>query len=325
DTSRIFNIGKYYRREIKTDSLTIYFNRKQYLDRYFEEIDRMAGSLFIRPDMAGQGDRYSTYTAVKINLQSGARQPEFLSGLDPLKLSRMIAKYVGGSYSRSLIDQNRDNYIQYLQKARRQTGNTRIESLMIALSMFQKMRHQYLSDKGASASSPFGKFLDRTIAQVTAVIFKEAGIKQKGETLIRDSSEGRKLKFISEIDNDGPNEITCGPLTFKPYWLDTAITIDVDRTTILPYNSFIKEYLVPVQPYQLETFQPESLLFSGRIEFKNNPFDFRYSLNTYEKSPLKIEFAPYFIVIKPFPKLQVDRLVEPAGITLLIRKPSSYA
>jgi hypothetical protein len=324
DSLQIFNIARYYRQVETGDSSSVYLNHMQYLSSYYEQIDRMAASVMERPDISGIDQIYSIYALVKGNV-SGVGQPSFLSNLERLKFGPYIKKYVGNLYDRSSMESDNASYLLYLGQALTQSGNGRIESLLTALNVIKRMKRTYFSDKTADVSSPLADYFDRTIPQLTALIFEESGIKCEGEVGIFGTSEGTKVKFISRINNNGPYEITASAVEFRPYWSKAPTTIDSNEATILPHNLLIREYPVAVEASQLETLQPESLLFAGQITLQNNPVDFNYSINTYEKFPLSLEFAPEFLVVRPFPALQIDRVVEPTRFRLIIKKPVTYA
>ncbi len=323
DSSSVYNPVKFYNRTESPDSGTVNLNRQLYLHGYYEAIGKFAGSVMNHPDIVGDDATYSTYRLIKSNLPP-AETASLLEGIISPKLRPLSRKFVTNLYDYSTIETNIESYLTYLKQALAENERHRTDNLLTALGLLKKIERTYLSEKGASSGTIFGRYLGTAVSELTAAAFDDAGISCEGETSIFESSEGVKVKFLSRVYNDGPFAISFGPLKFKPYWADTATTLDTAVSEIPPYNIFAREYLVPVEKFQLESLRPESLLFMGQVQLKNNPIEFKYGLKTLVKLPLKIMFAPRFYVMKPFPKLQVDKLVQPFQLGLLLQKPASY-
>ncbi|SYZ72392.1 hypothetical protein TRIP_C20507 [Candidatus Zixiibacteriota bacterium] len=323
DTAAIYKISKFYRKAALPDSGAVNFARLLYLRSHLDAIAKFAGSVMKHPDVIDDNRVYSTYRPEGI-AATGAGSDALLSGIPMPKLMPFARKNIANLYDIGTVEGNIENYLNYLKQALAEQEGKRTESLLTALGLLKKIERIYLSEKEASSKSIFGRYLAGAMAKLTKAIFDDAGIDFDGETSIVETTEGTKVKFRSDVYNDGPYPIEFGQVRFKPYWSDTAMTLDTGAAEILPHNILTREYLVPVQEFQLETLQPESLLFTGQVQLKNNPMAFRYGLKTKIKLPLKIEFAPRFYVMKPFPKLQVDRLVQSFQLGLSIQKPSSY-
>ena len=95
------------------------------------------------------------------------------------------------------------------------------------------------------------------------------------------------------------------------------------KTQIQPYSSSIQEYLVDIPQDKLKSLRPDSLVFKGEISYKNQTADFTYTLGTLGESSVSIKFVPRFLIIRPFNKDRIDRLVEPTYTKVIIKKPST--
>jgi hypothetical protein len=325
DTSRIFSTKKFFRCTNLEDSRNVYLNARQYLSVHYDEIYEMALAVSTKPPPPYAVETYSVYNRLKscVDVEDGA--PSFLSGVERLKFDRLIEKYIGTAIQRAAFKKSRDNYVLYLKRALHQAGLDKINSLLGAMVEAKQIRQDYYYQIGEVDSlSPVAKYIERTIAALASAIFREAEIDYQARVEIRDTPEGKKLKFKTEIDNKGVLKIRAGWLEFKPSWRDSAVVIDDKWAEVMPHNSLIREYTVDVDPKLLESVSVASLEFIGRVECAGNEVDFRYQTDVYEKSALSIEFVPDFLIIKPFPKLQVDHLVEATGLKAVLRKPAEY-
>ena len=322
DSLAVFNISKYYRADDSADSNLVYLNRIQYVNRKYSEMYRLAFSLFDNPFVPREGESYSKYCLIKCNKASLPANSQFLDDIERLKLDRLIAKYIPNLYDRSAMEQSARNYLTYLNKADIELDNERMESLLTALGIIKKIKNGYVTS-GYAVTSPLYIYLSEKIKQITAVIFCEAGVNHAGNAYFTETSEGRKLKFVSRINNGGSYPVRSGRIVFKPGSLDTTIIVDTLESEIGPHNSLIREYTIDLE--HLTIYSPaESLLFIGQILLNENPIDFIYHPDIIDESSLKIEFVPNFLIIKPFPKLQIDRLVDMGNLNLLLRKPVNY-
>jgi hypothetical protein len=323
DSSAVYNIAKYYQATSDSTGNPVYFNRIQYFNRRYPDLYRLAFSLFDNPYVPRQGEAYSRYRLTQCNLASLTASSQFLEGIEKLKLGRLIEKNVPNLYDRSAMAQNARNYMTYLQKAVSESGADRMESLLAALGIIKKIRNIY-STANYPAQSPLAVYLSQALNQVTAVIFAEADISHNGKAYFLETSEGRKLKFIPRVDNGGPYPVRSGRIVFRPSGWDTTIVVDTLEGEINPHNSLVREYAVDLNDIPINV-PAESLVFIGQLFFRENPIEFAYHPDIPDESSLKVEFAPNFLVIRPFPTLQIDRLVDMGNLNLLIRKPVNYA
>lgn len=325
DTASVFNIKKYFRRAEKGGTRSLYLNARQYYNNHYDEIAGMAQAISEKLPTINPTEVYSIYNLARSNITPHQDSPSFLSGIERFKFNRIMEKYIESDIKRTALRLNRNKYLRHLNNAMQQSGLARIESLIAAMDELMKIKQTYHYQIGAvDSDSPVTKYIERAIGSLSSAIFHEAEIDYDGRIVIRETAGGRKLKFISEINNNGLLRVKAGRLEFIPYWSDTSILIDSNWVEILPNNAMIREYTIDVDPKRLETIVTESLEFKGQVQYLGNSVDFRYGASSYEKSAFSVEFVPDFLIIKPFSKLQVDRLVEPASLKAILRKPVDF-
>ncbi len=325
DTSIVFNIKKYFRRVKQGGEGSVYLNTGQYFRDHHREISEMAKAVAENPPLPGLLNTYSVYNLIKGRTKSPSGTPDFLTGIEKLKFDQMSKKYIKTASGRRAYSPHRNKYVLYLEAALHQSGLNKIESLLSALSEMQKIRQTYYYQIGKLDSlTPMARYIEKAIGSLSSAIFQEADIDYRANIEIRDTPEGKRLKFKSEINNNGFLDIQAGWLEFIPPQADTTKIIDSNWTKIKPNNSLVRQYTVNIDPDYLEAINAEEIRFIGRVKYGGEEVGFTYTANAYEESPLSVEFIPDFLMIKPFGKLSIDRLVEAANLKAVIRKPTDY-
>jgi hypothetical protein len=326
DATAVFSIKKYFRRTDQPASGDVYFKARQYAENYYEQIEKMAQAVseqLTDPDM---GEVYSVYESVASNLASGPGPPSFLYGIDRFRFDRITEKYIESPIRRAVFKQNREKYVSHLTRALESKGLTRVTSLLDAMEEMKKIRQAYYYQIGSvDPTTPVAEYIEKTLMSLSSAVFYEAGVDYKGSLSIRETAEGERFKFRSEIDNNGFLNVKAGWLEFAPPWSETAIIIDSTWAEITPNNSLIREYTVGVPPERLKGATEESMAFRGRIVCAGNEVTFEYKAGSLEQSSFAVEFVPDFLIVKPFPELQIDHLVEQANLKAIISKPTEFS
>nr|MBN2278662.1 hypothetical protein [candidate division Zixibacteria bacterium] len=325
DSSAVFNIKKYYRKVEEGSRYSLFIKENQYFEYYGDEINRMADAVSEEIASTATIGIYTVYDLIKSRPVPESPSASFLAGIDRFKFDLIADKYVEGSVQKAALKMHKNKYIELLKKSLEQTGAERIGSLLGAIDAVKKFRQAYYYQIGAvDTLTPVAQYIERTLDKLSSAVFFETGVKSNGTVLIRETTEGKKLKFRSEIDNDGYISIRTGWVGFRPYWIDTVIVIDSAWTNVSPNASLIREYTVEVDPGYLMTVDEQSLKFVGKVVYGNQEMDFNYRAGSYEESYFSIEFVPDFMIIKPFPELQIDRLVEPTSLKAVLNKPVDF-
>ncbi len=325
DTTGIFKIQKYFRRVDQGGEKSVYLNTEQYFQDHSKEITEMAAAVAETPPLPGSLRTYSIYDLIKDRTTTSSGTPDFLAGIERLKFDQITQKYIKTASGRKAYETYRDQYVSYLEAAEHQGGLNKIESLISALGEMQKIRQTYYYQIGRLDSlAPMARYIEKSLGSLSSAIFQEADIDYRANIEIRDTPEGKRLKFKSEVNNNGFLDIEAGWLEFNPPGADTNKIIDSSWTEIKPNNSLVRQYTVDIDPKRLETINAREMRFIGRVKYGGEEVSFTYTANAYEESPLSVEFVPDFLMIKPFGKLNIDRLVEAADLKVIIRKPADF-
>jgi hypothetical protein len=325
DSTAVFSIKKYFRRTDEPGKHDVYFKTRQYLESYYHQIRMMAEAISEQVPIPDPAEVYTVYKPVASNVAPGTGPPSFLYGIDRFRFNRITEKYIESSIKRAIFRQNRERYISHLNRALEHKGQARVASLLDAMEEMKKIRQNYYYQIGsADSTTPIAEYIEETLAALSSAIFYEAGVDYKGGLTIRETAEGNRVKFRAEIDNNGFMNIKAGWLEFAPHWLDSAVIIDSNWAEITPNNSLVREYTIELPPERRAAASEESLVFRGRIVCAGNDVDFEYRTGSLEISSIAVEFIPDFLIVQPFPELQVDHLIERANLKAILTKPPDF-
>jgi hypothetical protein len=171
----------------------------------------------------------------------------------------------------------------------------------------------------------FQAYLKRLLARAEHAALDAVGIAWEGEIILRDSPHGPRLKFVASVSADGPKEVEINSFHFHPYWDTAAVALEEEPRIIAPHQAFTKEFLVEIDRAYLDSETPDSLEFSVEVAYGQIPLTFTSKLPIWEAPNLSIEFAPNFHFVKPFPGLDVDRVVSNLNLKAIITKPYDYS
>lgn len=319
-------VKKYYCRLTQGNKNSIYIKSRQFMDNYGDVIAAMSEELFSRAPMPDQAVVYNAYELIKSNIVLKGNVNTFLSGIPRFKFDQIVAAQIHSPVYQTALRLNREKYIEQLENAITLSGRQRLESLIEARKELNKIRETFYYQTGKiDTASSVGKYINKNLDALSAAILHEAGIRHLARATIYDTPEGKRLKFRGEIHNDGFMELKGGFLEFMPYWTDSQVTLDSHWVQINPNNSLIREYTINIDPARLESATGTAFRFIGKIQFAEEIIDFAFRAAAYEKGNLAIEFMPDFLIIEPFEKLRVDRLVEQTSLRAILSKPPEYS
>jgi hypothetical protein len=326
DSAGIYAIRKYYRRAENSDSVHAFFNRRQYLNEYYEEISKMARSVAEMPPDISSSESYTSYTLIRTDNEDYKKSPSFLYGIDKLKFDRIIEKYIESSTRQMELKSYSEKYVGFLKRAIHQQGLNKIGSMLSAMTELDQIRQtlNIESDSG-QAAEPLIKYINKTAGVLQSAIFLEAGVEYNGAVIIRETPEGKVLKFISTINNNGFLTISAGYVELKTPWSDSIIIIDNNWVEIEPNSSLIREYTLDINPAELKSISEFDLKFIGKVKYSGNEVSFVYLVGAQEMSAISVEFIPDFLIVKPLTGGDVDHLVQPTALKALIRKPTEFS
>ena len=320
DVGAIYNIYKIFDRT-DMDEADIFINSSYYISGFHNELVDLAGSFSFEPVFSDSTELYSAYNLVEDRTSMQTAKATVIGGIERLKLYSIADKYIENTIVRNSIRNAMDEYVMQINDYIDAESNARIDILVDALRALHRLELEYYADVTSDSSSVPGRYIADKISEVSSAIFELAGILYEGEMVLRDSPQGWKLKLVSKLYNNGPLTIKAGNLIIKPFWQDKLTTIDSDEAEIQPFNSLMREYNLDVDPGVFSETRPESVLVYGKVRLKGETIDFaEYALFEAE-APLSVKLVPDFMVVKPFPELQVDRIVEPIRLKAIVRKP----
>ncbi|MFH2035644.1 MAG: hypothetical protein ABIJ45_04520 [Candidatus Zixiibacteriota bacterium] len=325
DTTGNNQIKKFYKRSSAGTDQSIYLKSKQFFDNYYDEIASMSKAIFSRPPLVKTDEIYTMYDLVKGRIITTGGRASFLNGIQRFKFDQVISAHISNTAYQMQLKKNRKDYINYLDDAISKTGQERLNALLSARDELKNILAIYYRQINTiDTLSPVSRYISSRLKALSKAIFFETGISHNSQVVIRETPEGKRLKLRTEINNDGLLPVVGGYLTFKPYWTDQEIAIDTNCVEIQPNNSLIREYTVIIDQQKLETISEELLVFIGRVEYMNYVVDFNYQTSSYENTGFGVEFVPDFLLIKPFNKLKIDKLVEQAALKAVITKPPGF-
>lgn len=324
---RMFNILKIYRRVDEFDqsgsAAFVALNGRELFRRYRDRMTLEVPVLLPGYDVSNyQGERLVRYAVVKSNLGHTGREDNFLAGMSSFRLTEFIdSLFPEGPMKLTLLKQARQ-YISYFNASRMSVGQKRAGFIVDGyrelglLTTHERLIEEY---------PDYQRYLERLLSRAERAALNAVGISWDGKVALRDSPHGPRLKFVVSISADGPKEVEVNTVRFQPYWDSTIVVLDSFPRVILPHQAYAKEFLVEIENSYLDAEVPDSLVFSVEVAYGKIPLVFTSSLPVWEAPALTITFQPDYQFVKPFPGLDIDRVVSSTTIKALITKPYDYS
>lgn len=327
DTTRIFNILKIYQLltpdQKKLSDKDVVLNSRELYHRYSTrmkfEIPRLSDNF--NPDYF-QGTHLTRYDLIKDNMATSAYENNFLSGITPFRLREIIDSLFADSPMKTTLLQQAFRIKTYFSNARFQSGRQQVEN---CVKGFRELRSLNQHQRVEREYPVFQKYLNALLKKAEDITLKKVGLNWDGKIVLRDSPHGPRLKFIVSLSVDGPMEVELSKFLFHPYWEEKSISLDTISITIPPHQTFIKEYLLELDRKYLEGEIPDSLKFTVEVNYGGIPLTFSSAIPLWEAPELQIALEPEFYFIKPFPELDIDRVVSQLNLKLVISKPKDYS
>ena len=268
--------------------------------------------------------RLMRYELTMRHPESDQPDPDFLSGLEPLRLLPLFDTLLSdGAVKRSFINRAR-MFVAFFEGARRTVGSKRVENVIAGYKALLALADQIGSAPRLDTLSDIQPYMTRLTDRAQRAVLKEIGMDWKGSILLRDSPHGPKLKFRASLTVNGPRQIDLSYVRFEPYWDTSAIVLDSVSRKIAPHQSFVREYSVEIDRSRLEATMPESLSFMAEIYYGAVPLTVRSAIPIWERPELQVEFYPKFFFVPPVARLEVDKVVSAMNWKAVITKPRYY-
>ncbi len=325
---RLFNILKIYKKttakaEQDSPGGSVVLNSRELFNRYRDRMELEIRDLFPLFDINGfQADRLTRYRLLKSNMSQKPYDDNFLSGIKPIRLTTIVDSiFVDGPMKATFMKQAR-KYISNFNASRISVGQNKVTFIVDG---YREMRQLSRHERATADIAGFREYLLSLEAKAERAALKAVGITWEGRIVLRDSPHGPRLKFIASVSADGPKEIELYGFKFHPYWDTTVVMLDSDPKVIAPHQSYIREFLVEIDRSYLDGEVPDSLEFTVDVAYGQIPLMFTTKIPVWQAPDLKIEFEPDYYFVKPFPGLEIDRVVSSMNLKATITKPYDYA
>jgi len=326
----IYGLRKVYREQrdgsdTTTSGRIVTIGRREMSERYH---DRMALEIpvlypWFRVETL-RDVRLMRYQLIWAQGPAGQADPDFLSGLEPLRLMPLFdTLLVDGAVKESFINRAR-LFIMFFDISRRTVGAKRVDNAIAGYKALLALKDQVQSEPSLSGLPDFKPYLDNLATRAQKAVLDEIGMDWQGEIALRDSPHGPKLKFRASLSVNGPQTVELAYVRFRPYWDSTEILLDSISRKVPPHQSFVREYLVDIDRTRLEATMPESLVFAAEIVYGSVPMTVTSSVPLWERPDLKIEFHPDFFFVPPTAQVEVDKIVSAMNWKAIITKPRYY-
>ncbi len=303
----------------------VYLNAREQTQKYRERMEQEIPRLFSWYSLPKQlPELLMRYDLIWNGLIGSKPQVDFVSGLPMIRLSHIIdSSLPEGPLKEALLKRAR-NYESFLSLAKNSFGKKRADYMLTGYKELATLSEQCRVEPRLSQLARFLPYLADLNTRLQVAVTHEIGLNWNGEIIVRDSPEGPKVKFRASIGADGPAEVELDAVRFKPYWDTTTVMLDNAVKKVLPHQSIIREYLVPVDREHLEAQKPESLLFAADIVYGKMPFTLYSSVPIWQSPDLSVTFAPNFKFIPPVAQLVVDRVVSSMSWRAIVSKPTYF-
>jgi len=331
DSSSLFNISKIYQFTVQTEIEqappgAVFVNRHELLEKYRHRIELEVPVLFpyFSLDNYTVGERLGRYDLLSSLIDEKIPAPDFTSGLPGIRLVDVLDSLLTDGAIKKAFIRKAKNAISFLNASQNSVGRKRSENIITGYKELIYLSHQSQSEGVLAEVADYAPYLKRLLYKAQSATLYEIGMDWDGRVILRDSPHGPKLKFRADLAVNGSEEIELAYIKYKPYWDTIVVALDSTSRKIKPHQSFIREYIVDIDPVYLESQQPESLSFTADIIYGKIQMPIVTTVPVRQKANLKIAFEPRFHFVQPTARLDVDRVVSSLNWKAIISKPVSF-
>lgn len=328
DTASIFNILRVFQRLEANESEAknkVILSREELWQKYESrirmELPRLSNRFSPNREMA---ERLALYTLVKKTSTLESLTPDFLSGLEQLRLEKLVASFGANGASSNVLTGHGRDFVSLFALSRRLTGQERAESLIKGYKKLLELNYELSRSETMGRSPELTAYIGRLLSRAQRAVLGEIGLEWQGKIIVRDSPHGPKLKFRASLSANGSNPVELSYVRFLPYWDESPTVLDSISRLIAPHQMYVREYGIDVDRRYLESEMPESLSFSAEIIYGRIPLTVTSALPIWEKPDLNISFEPGFTFVPPVARLDIDRVSQPLNWKVVITKPMYY-
>ncbi len=298
----------------KTVVLNIREVARRYRERMDREIPRLVGSYYT--DEIGVGI-LSHYRLVSSRLSSSEAKKDFLGGIKTNRLESIIDSLESDGPRKSTLLKQAGRFVHDFTATGATEGRDRVDLLVSGYRAVQDLA----AAAGDSTADVLGAYLQRTLQRTERAALDAVGLSWEGRISLRDSPHGPKAKVVMAVSVDGPSDVTLSSVEFQPPGKTAPVILDSVPRTIAPHQSYVRQYVVDIDPVQLESNQPDSLTFTTVVHYALTPLRLSHSLPLREMPNLEVQFDPDYFFVPPVAELDVDRIVSSMAWNVVITKP----
>ena len=291
---------------------------RRYRERMDREIPQLTSSYYA--DEIGVGI-LSHYRILVSRAGGAANRNDFLASLETNRLESVIDDLTTAGPRATILHDQAKRFRTDFEAARRAEGRERVDLLVSGYDAVLDLQEAARSAPADPLKAALTSFLERTLHRAERATLDAIGIEWEGRITLRDSPHGLKAKVVLALSVDGPSEVELTAVQFLPTGDTARVTLDSVPRTIVPHQSYVRQYLVDIDADQLESIEPDSLTFVTVVKYGRTPLVLSHSLPLKELPNLKVRFDPEFFFVPPVAQLDVDRIVASMAWNIVITKP----
>lgn len=248
--------------------------------------------------------------------------------IEPFRLPVILTRLLPGGAVREALVRRAEKYRALLAAARiggSSENGSKVDLASSALREMGELRGQAKKEKTLASIPELQTLLATLELRAEQAALEAAGVNFSGQILVRESPQGLRLKYRAELSVFGSSPIEISAIRFQPYWQTERITLDSNSHVIAPHQSFVREYLVEIDPKRLAGKKADSLRFSADLVYGRIPLTIGTALPTREELPLAVAFLPSFRFVSPVARVEIDKTVGQLSWMAQITKPEAYS
>ena len=325
--NNLFNIMKIFSRYSDNDKVaknsTVILNSNELYNRYKDRIEYEVPFLF--PNFSRYEKNYShltKFSLLKNYISARGSSENFTSGFSSFRLISIIDSLFQDGPMKKTILKQASKFSSYLQASEISQGKRKVD---FVVDGYRELLYIRQHKKAFEQYPQYESYINELFTRAENAALDLVGINWHGNITLRETPHGPALKFKASISVDGPKEVTINNFKFHPYYDSSAVILGETPLTILPHQSFMKEFLIDIDRSYLDGKISDSLQFSVEIDYGKIPLLFTSSIPIWEAPDLHVKLEPDFYFVKPFPKVDVDKIVSSLNLKVVITKPYNYS
>jgi hypothetical protein len=268
-----------------------------------------------------QALRYRFYEQTAAVARRGRAGNDFISGLNRFQLSERLASYFGDSPEAETTKKHLDNFCTDLTFALH-PAVSRADQLQLLSNAYQEISRLVSTLTGGAGGFPgsLARDLTETEARSFAALKEAIGVTWNTRLFVRDTPFGEAAKLRLDLRVEGPQSIELSYFHAHPDDT-TRITVDSVSQIIEPHQSFVREYLVPLEDLLGENKSRTDLRFSVEVIVDNQAIDFTVPNAAGAAEQIQLAFLPGHTFLEPFSEDNIEALVQPFDWQVMVAKP----